>query len=444
MKIAIIGRPNVGKSTLFNRLVGEKSAIVNDAPGVTRDRKMARAELCGLKFSLYDTPGIDPFSQDALALSMNEQSQMAVKDADLIFWVVDAIEGIRETDKAIADWIRRAVFKKAGNRPVILIRNKSEGKAAITNAKILGFGDGIATSAEHGLGLDEIYLELAKLEFKNEEQQISDDVPLKVAIVGRPNVGKSTLINAIVKEERLLTGDQPGITRDTIALEWKFKNRRIFLMDTAGQRRKSKIEESVEAVSVADAWKHIRQANVVVILMDIRNPLEKQDVTIARKVFEEGKIIIFALNKSDLADNPECILEFVQKRTEKEFAQLPAVSCLLVSAKEKKGLIRIFNTSVKLYDNWSRRISTGALNKWFQAAVGQNPPPLRNGMPIKLKYISQISCKPPTFSLFANRLEHLPKSYERYLLNQLRKSFNFDGVPLRLFLRSRENPYHKQ
>jgi GTP-binding protein len=423
--------------------VGKKSAIVTNAPGVTRDRKVARAELCGLEFSLCDTPGIDPFSQDVLAISMNEQSQIAIRDADLIFWVVDAIEGIQETDKAIADWIR-TVFKKEGNRPVILIRNKSEGKAAITNAEILGFGEGIAMSAEHGLGLEEVYGELAKREFKGEESQISDDIPLKVAIVGRPNVGKSTLINAIVKEERLLTGDQPGITRDAIALEWKFKNRRIFLMDTAGQRRKSKIEEPVEAVSVADAWKHIRQANVVVILMDIQNPLEKQDITIARKVFEEGKIIIFALNKSDLADNPDGILEFVQKRTEKEFAQLPAVSCLLVSAKEKKGLIRIFNTSVKLYDNWSRRIATGALNKWFQAAVRQNPPPLVNGMPIKLKYISQISCKPPTFSLFANRLKHLPKSYERYLLNHLRKSFDFNGVPLRLLLRCRENPYHKQ
>jgi GTP-binding protein len=404
---------------------------------------MAQAELCGLEFSLYDTPGIDPFSRDTLALSMNEQSQMAVKEADLIFWVVDAVEGILEADKAIADWIR-TVFKKEGNRHIILIRNKSEGKTSTMNAEILGFGEGIATSAEHGLGLDEIYRELAKYEFKNEESQMNDGIPLKVAIVGRPNVGKSTLINAIIEEERLLTGDQPGITRDTIALEWKFKNRRIFLMDTAGQRRKSKIEEPIEAVSVADAWKHIRQANVVVVLMDIQNPLEKQDITIARKVFEEGKIIIFALNKSDLVANPEDILKSVQKRAEKEFAQLPAVSCLLVSAKEKKGLIRIFNTSVKLYDNWSRRISTGALNKWFQAAVGQNPPPLVNGMPIKLKYISQISCKPPTFSLFANRLEHLPKSYERYLLNQLRKSFDFNGVPLRLFLRHQENPYHKQ
>jgi GTP-binding protein len=443
MKIAIIGRPNVGKSTLFNRLVGKKSAIVNNAPGVTRDRKMARAELCGLEFSLCDTPGIDPFSRDTLAFSMNEQSRMAVREADLIFWVVDAIEGIREMDKAIADWIRD-VLKKEGNRPVIIIRNKSEGKASIANAEILGFGEGIATSAEHGLGLGEIYEELAKRELKNEEPQIKDDIPLKVAIVGRPNVGKSTLINAIVEEERLLTGDRPGITRDAIALEWKFKNRRVFLMDTAGQRRKSKIEEPLETASVADAWKHIRQANVVVVLMDIRNPLEKQDITIARKVFEEGKIIIFALNKSDLATNPENILESVQRRVEKEFAQLPAVSCLLISAKEKKGLIRIFNTSVKLYDNWSRRVSTGALNRWFQMTVRQNPPPLANGMPIKLKYISQISCRPPTFSLFANRLEHLPKSYERYLLNQLRKSFNFNGVPLRLFLRSRENPYCKQ
>jgi GTP-binding protein len=214
-------------------------------------------------------------------------------------------------------------------------------------------------------------------------------------------------------------------------------------VDTAGQRKKSRVEEKIEEVAVLDAWKHIRQANVIVVLMDIQNPFEKQDITIARKAFDEGKIVIFALNKSDTVANPDEILNSIAKRAQKEFAQLPGVACLLVSGKEKKGLARIFNTSFRLYDDWSRRISTGTLNKWLQMAIRQNPPPLVNGLPIKLKYISQTNCKPPTFALFANRAEHLPVSYERYLLNNLRKSFSFDGVPLRIFLRQRENPYNK-
>ena len=444
MKIAIIGRPNVGKSTLFNRLADKKSAIVGDVPGITRDRKSLKAELYGLEFTVFDTPGVDLFSKSSLEHSMNDQSKSAIREADLIFFVVDAMDGIGETDKAIAAWIRN-VFSEIGNRSVIVIKNKSEGKASIHNTEILGFGVGIAVSAEHGLGLDEIYAELSQYIVKNDKdiEEVDVTASIKIAITGRPNVGKSTLINAILGEERLLTGDQPGITRDSISLGWKFKNHRIILIDTAGQRRKSKIEEKIEAISVVDAWRHIRQANVVVVLMDIRNPFEKQDVTIARKALNEGKIVIFALNKSDLVDKTSEILESAQKRVEKEFAQLPKVLCLLVSAKEKKGLIRIFNTSLKLYDDWSRRISTGVLNKWFQAVVRQNPPPLVNGMPVKLKYISQTNCKPPTFALFANRVEHLPKSYERYLLNHLRKSFSFDGIPLRIFLRQRGNPYSK-
>ncbi|MDR2158231.1 MAG: ribosome biogenesis GTPase Der [Holosporaceae bacterium] len=443
MKIAIIGKPNAGKSTLFNRLIGRKSAIVGDVPGITRDRKFAAANLCGLEFWLLDTPGVDPFAKDSLAVSMNEQSLSAITESDMIFFVVDATDDLAEYDKAVASWIRNA-FKKIGNRPVILIKNKSEGKIPLQNFEVLGFGEGISVSAEHNLGMDEIYSELSKYDLKdNDIPKDNPEIAVKVAIIGRPNVGKSTLINAIIGEERLLTGDQSGITRDSISLDWKFKNRRISLIDTAGQRKKSKVEEKIEGISVVDAWKHIRQANVVVVLMDIQNPFEKQDLTIARKAFDEGKIIIFALNKSDTVDNPDEILKSIEKRAAKEFAQLPEVPCLLVSAKEKKGLARIFNVSLKLYDSWRMRISTGALNKWFQAAISQNPPPLANGMPIKLKYISQVNAKPPTFAVFANRLEHIPTSYERYLLNHLRKSFDFGGVPLRIFLKQSRNPYNK-
>lgn len=438
MKIAIIGRPNVGKSTLFNRLVGKKLAIVGDISGITRDRKSASAELFGINFNLLDTPGIDTFSKDFLAESMNEQSFAALKESDLVFFVIDAIEGITEYDKSIAAWIR-ASFKKTGNRSVILIRNKSDGKVIAENIRSLGFGDGVAVSAEHNLGMDELYSHLTEYGIETSENaEISgENHHMKVAIVGRPNVGKSTLINAIIGDTRLLTGPQAGITRDAISVDWKFKNQKISIIDTAGQRKKSRVDDKIEDIAVLDAWRYIRQANIVIVVMDIQNPLEKQDVTIARKAFDEGKIIIFALNKSDTVENAKEILKSVEFRLEKEFAQLPKAPCLLVSAKEKLGLARIFNVAFNLFDLCSKRISTSTLNRWFESAVTQNPPPLVNGFPIKLKYISQTNIKPPTFVIFANKIEHLPASYERYLLNRLRESFDLYGIPLRLVLRKR-------
>ncbi|MDR2794500.1 MAG: ribosome biogenesis GTPase Der [Holosporaceae bacterium] len=442
MKIAIIGRPNVGKSTLFNRLVREKNAIVGDFPGITRDRKIQNGELWGLQFSITDTPGVDPFSSDSLAISMNAQSLAAVRESEVVFFIIDAVEGVTHYDREIASWLRSS-FKIVGNRPVIIIKNKSEGKKSADAVEALGFGEGVAISAEHNLGMDELYQQLQSLDIlATSGSQDNLDLRLKIAIVGRPNVGKSTLINAIIGDDRLLTGEQAGITRDAIQLEYKFKNRPITLIDTAGQRRKSKITEKIETVSVLDAWRYIRQANVVVVVMDLKNPLENQDISIASKAFDEGKIVIFAFNKSDTVENPDEILKNIQKRVEKEFAQLPKVACLLVSAKEKKGLARIFNVSFKLYDDWCKRVSTSSLNKWFQTAIAKNPPPLVNGMPIKLKYISQTNAKPPTFVIFANRAEHLPVSYERYLLNNLRSSFNLYGIPLRLFVRQRQNPHN--
>ncbi|MDR2681712.1 MAG: ribosome biogenesis GTPase Der [Holosporaceae bacterium] len=442
MKIAIIGRPNVGKSTLFNRLIGEKNAIVGDLPGITRDRKILNADLCGIKFSAIDTPGVDPFSNNALAIGMNAQSLAAIQESDVVFFVIDAIEGVTNYDKEIASWLRSS-FKIVGNRTVALIKNKSEGKKNADAVEILGFGEGIAISAEHNLGMDDLFQHLQSIApSPTPDHQGNSDSRLKMAIVGRPNVGKSTLINAIIGDNRLLTGEQAGITRDAIALEYKFKNRPITLIDTAGQRRKSKITEKIETVSVQDAWRYIRQANVVLVVMDLKNPLENQDISIASRAVDEGKIVIFAFNKSDTVENPDEILKNIQKRVEKEFAQLPGVACLLVSAKEKKGLARIFNVSFKLYDDWCKRVTTSSLNKWFQTAIAKNPPPLVNGMPIKLKYISQTNTKPPTFVIFANRAEHLPVSYERYLLNNLRNSLNLYGIPLRLFVRQRKNPHN--
>ena len=442
MKIALIGRPNVGKSTLFNRLIGQKNAIVGDRPGITRDRKIVNADFFGIHIKVIDTPGVDTFSKSELAKSMNQQSFEALKESDIVFFVTDALEGVTEYDKSVATWLRQS-FKKCQNRPVIVIKNKSEKLSTQCDVIQLGFGEGIAISAEHNIGFDEIFKALSDFDFP-EEVETEKEIPLKVAIVGRPNVGKSTLINAIIGENRLLTGDLAGITRDSISLNWKYRGRNISLIDTAGQRRKSKIQDKIENISVSDAWRYVKQSHVVVLLMDIHHPLEKQDITIASKAFDEGKIIIFALNKSDSVPNAEEIQKDVEHKVKYVFSQLAGVPCLLVSAKEKLGLARIFNKAFELHDKWNTRIPTSSLNKWFQWAVDKNPPPLVNGMPIKLKYISQTNTKPPTFAIFANRSEHLPASYEKYLINNLRKSFEFDGIPLRIFVRQRNNPYAKE
>lgn len=430
----------MGKSTLFNRLVGQKNAIVGDMPGITRDRKIIGADFFGIRVQVIDTPGVDTFSKDDLAKSMNLQSFAALSESDVVFFVIDAIEGVTEYDKSVATWLRKS-FKQCGNRPVVVIKNKCEKPSTQVDVARLGFGEGVAISAEHNLGFDGLLNAISDFDFPEEEILGEEEIPLKVAIVGRPNVGKSTLINAIIGENRLLTGDKAGITRDSITLNWNYRGKKISLIDTAGQRKKSKIQEKIENVSVYDAWRYVKQSHVVVLVMDIRHPLEKQDITIARKAFDEGKIIIFALNKSDIVPNAEEIQKDVERRAKYEFSQLLGVPCLLVSAKEKLGLSRIFNKAFELYDKWNIRIPTSALNKWFQWAVEKNHPPLVNGMPIKLKYISQTNTRPPTFAVFANRSEHLPASYEKYLLNNLRKSFDFDGIPLRIFIRQRKNPY---
>ena len=456
MKVALIGRPNVGKSTLFNRLVGRNTAITGDEAGITRDRRYADADLFGLKFQVIDTAGIDLIEKTDLAEAMNQQSLYAIQDADVLLFVVDASAELSDYDKNIAEWIRKA-FRKIGERPLLIIKNKSDQRGESCHEKILGFGDGVAVSAEQKLGFDEIFEFLRIQEsILSEKSEINGCANIsattnttantdliKIAIIGRPNVGKSTLINAILGEERLIVGNQAGITRDSIQVEWNFKNRKFSLVDTAGQRKKNSANTPLDNVVSRDMWRNVKSANVILIVMDIENPFEKQDVTLARKAHDEGKIVIFVINKSDKFSDAEAeeILKKIQRRTTKEFSQVPGVACLLTSGLEKKGLYRVFNIVIKLHESWSKRIPTAPLNKWFRAAITQNPPPLINGLPIKLKYISQVGACPPAFAIFANRAEHLTSSYQRYLRNNLLESFDLYGIPLRIFVRKPDNPF---
>lgn len=447
MKIALIGRPNVGKSSIFNRLVRKKAAIVSKESGVTRDRKYGSANLFGLPFELIDTAGVDVQSKTGLTKSMNDQSLEALKEADIVLFVIDAIEGISSLDKSVAQWIRKS-FKVTGEKPVVVVKNKSESPKIFAYENELGFGDGIEVSATNGSGLDLLYEKIKNLALHSpltiDESIFDESDDIKIAIVGRPNVGKSTFINAILGSNRLITGDVAGITRDPIPINWTYKNRKFLLVDTAGQRKKTKIQGDLESMSVMNAWKYVRTAHIVIVVMDINSPFEKQDLTIARKAYDEGKAIMFLLNKSDTIRYPDEILENVKRRLAKEFSQSPTAICLLVSAKEKLGLMRIFNSIIQLNDTWNKRISTSLLNKWFQFTINQNPPPLVNGRPIKLKYISQTNTRPPVFAILANKAKYLPESYLRYLLNSLRESFDFNGVPLRIFVRQRENPFDKK
>ena len=440
MKVALIGRPNVGKSSLFNRLVGRRAAIVSEESGVTRDRKIERADLFGLKFDLIDTAGVDCSTSNALAQLMNAQSFSAVEEADIILFVIDAALGVTEDDKSVADWIRKA-FKKLGNKPIIVLKNKSDQVHCAPFVENLGFGEGIDISAIENFGMDDLFEQLRRYESSLNSMNDKKQDAIKIAIVGRPNVGKSTLINTIINEERLITGDIAGITRDAISVNWRFNNVNFVLTDTAGQRKQAKIQNNLEDASVLDAWWHIRQSHIILLVMDINNPLERQDISIARKAFDEGKIVIFVLSKSDTVSNAKEISEDIKRRIKKEFSQLPDAACLLISSKQKLGLARIFKTAIELMEIWSRRISTSFLNRWFACALAKHRPPLVNGMPIKLKYISQTNTRPPTFAILANRASHLPVSYLRYLSNDLRMTFKFHGVPIRIFIRQRKNPY---
>ena len=441
--VVLVGRPNVGKSTLFNRLVGKRLALVDDRPGVTRDRREGDAHLLGLEFRAVDTAGYEDEDPASLPGRMRKQTEAAVAQADVAIFMFDARAGITPLDEEIARWLR------VGETPVILVGNKAEGRAAqpgLMEAYALGLGDPLAVSAEHGEGVVDLFEALRPLiereEGEPEEADEDDEAgPLKIAIVGRPNAGKSTLVNKMLGEDRMITGPEAGITRDSITLDWQWRDRPVRLVDTAGLRKRAKVEDKLEKLSAADTRRAIDMAEVVVLLLDATRGLEAQDLRIADQVVEEGRVLLIALNKWDVADNASSLFNGVKAALEEGLSQLKNVPLLTVSAKTGKGIDTLLEVAFEMREAWSRRISTGELNRWFEDAVEANPPPAPSGRRIKLRYVTQVKTRPPSFVVFGNRLDSLPDSYGRYLLNSMRRDFKMAAVPLRLTFRSSKNPY---
>jgi GTP-binding protein len=444
--VAIIGRPNVGKSTLFNRLVGKKLALVDDRPGVTRDRREGDAELLGLNFRIIDTAGFEEDDPQTLPGRMRAQTEAAVNSADVALFVIDARAGVVPLDEEIGRWLR------GSKTPVILLANKAEGRASesgIFEAYSLGFGDPIAFSAEHGEGLSELFsallphLERDEIEVEELDDE-SPDAPLKLAIVGRPNAGKSTLVNRMLGEDRMITGPEAGITRDSISIDWEWQGRQIRLIDTAGLRKKSKVEDKLERLSAADTRHAIDFAEVVVLLLDATRGLEAQDLRIADQIFSEGRAMIIALNKWDTVENGAPLYQGVRVALDEGFAQVKGVPLLTLSAATGKGIDTLLQVAFETREAWSKRVTTGQLNRWFETAVEKNPPPAPGGKRIKLRYVTQIKTRPPSFVIFGTRVDELPESYRRYLVNGIRRELGFGAVPVRLTLRAPKNPFGKQ
>jgi GTP-binding protein len=450
--IAIVGRPNVGKSTLFNRLVGQRLALVSDVPGLTRDRRESEAEIGGRPVTLIDTAGLEESEPGSIPARMRSQSEAAIAKADLVLFVLDARDGVMPADAAFA----RAV--RASGRPVILVANKSEGRAGrdgFYEAFQLGLGEPVAISAEHGEGIGELVetmlaalgLEAKRKPRKDGEAGDGDAEaeaqrrPLRVAIVGRPNAGKSTLVNTLLGEERMITGPEPGITRDAVATDFQWGGRPVRLFDTAGLRRKARISEKAEKLSASDAVRAIRFAEVVVLLIDAQNPLELQDLTIADMVEQEGRALVLAINKWDLVAEKQKTLKELRQKLEYRLAQLPGVPLVTLSALAGQGLEKLEGAVFASYERWNRRVPTPALNRWLGEALDRHTPPAARGRRIKIRFMTQPSARPPMFVAFCSHPEALPRAYLRYLTNSLREAFDLPGVPIRLRLRKGDNPY---
>ncbi|WP_119393174.1 ribosome biogenesis GTPase Der [Taklimakanibacter lacteus] len=446
-KVAILGRPNVGKSTLFNRLVGRKLALVDDQPGVTRDRREGDGRLADLTFRIFDTAGLDDAPRGSLEDRMSAQSETAIADADVCLFVIDARAGVTPVDREFASRLRRH------GKPVIVLANKSEGKAGEAGALeafSLGLGDPIAISAEHGEGMDGLYdalLPFVKGEDKPEgdeedEEEIANR-PLKLAIIGQPNAGKSTLINALLGTDRVLTGPEAGITRDAIAIDWSWRGKPVTLWDTAGIRRKSRVTGKVEKLAVADGLRAIRFADAVVVLIDAGIEIERQDLTLADLAAQEGRAVVIALSKWDLVEDKQKRLKDIKDDMADILPEIRGVTIVPISAHHEKGLDRLMEAVFVAVEKWNSRISTGQLNRWLETMLERNPPPAPSGRRIKIRYVTQVNARPPTFSLFGNQLEHLPESYVRYLMNGIRETFELWGTPLRFNRRGGRNPFDK-
>ncbi|HUN42626.1 MAG TPA: ribosome biogenesis GTPase Der [Acetobacteraceae bacterium] len=436
--VVIAGRPNVGKSTLFNRLVGRRTALVADTPGVTRDRKEAEALLRGRHVRLVDTAGLEEAAPETLAGRLRSGAETAVGMADLVLFVVDAREGLVPTDRHFAQWLRRQ------GRPVLLVANKAEGRiaeSAVLEAYALGLGDPVAVSSEHGEGIPALMAEIADRLPAEDQAGVDDTLPLKLAVVGRPNAGKSTLVNQLLREERMITGPEPGLTRDAVASLLHDTEGPIELVDTAGLRRRARIEAPLEKLSAGAAIGALKLAEVVVLMVDATEGLHDQDLQIARLIEREGRACVIALNKWDAVADRSAARRAIGERLEMSLAQLKGVEIATVSALTGAGMERLLPAVRRAYAVWNKRLPTAELNRWFETALERHQPPLVNGRRLRLRYMTQAKARPPTFVAFGTRAEQIPDDYQRYLVNGLREAFDLPGTPIRLQLRGTKNPY---
>ncbi len=452
--LAILGRPNVGKSTLFNRLAGKRIAIVDDTPGVTRDRRVASGRIGDLDINIIDTAGLEDVHDESLEARMRQQTDQSIKIADVALFLIDARVGIMPLDNFFANWIR------AQNIPVILVANKCEGKAGASGlyeSFTLGLGNPIPISAEHGEGLADLYkallpyagqssldktpLPIDNISADHDTQNKDFSGVIQMAIVGRPNVGKSTLINTIVGEERLLTGPEAGITRDSITVEWNYNGRSIRLIDTAGLRRRSKIQDRVESLSARESFRVIQYAQIVVLVLDGNLMIKKQDLTIARQVIEEGRILMIAVNKWDIVKNPMQAMQALGDRLQTSLPQVRGIPIIQLSALTGQNINKLIPAAFKIFEVWNQRISTGKLNQWLTMMTERHPPPIKSGRRIRIRYITQAKTRPPTFIIFSSKGTELPEAYKRFLVNGIREDFNLLGVPIRILARKGNNPY---